>query len=121
MPEPLKPFGIAERRSGGRQRQRAESTILTDSPVIKALQQRKRKSKVGLDVGQKRKGGKRKGKGKAKKSRPNDSDSEEEETHCLVCWESFSDSRPGERWIQCCARHLLGPIYHNCNSDAEWA
>ena len=61
----------------------------------------------------------------------NDSDGDEDECYCLVCVESFSNSRPNEKWIQCTsckrwsheecagAQGKLTYICHNCDSDDE--
>jgi len=35
---------------------------------------------------------------------------EEEETFCLVCAEPFSNSRPGEKWVQCVDCHMWAHV-----------
>ncbi|KAH9645944.1 hypothetical protein HF086_011406 [Spodoptera exigua] len=69
-----------------------------------------------------------KGKGKArKKANTPPASSEEEEYYCLVCLEAFSDSRSGEKWVQCQGTCRLwshidctdGNRYYICHNCSE--
>lgn len=67
----------------------------------------------------------------SKKTTGTSSSSDEEDTICLVCGELYSESRPGEQWIQCVqcklwSHFLCTPqnsrsyyICHNCDSDDD--
>ena len=93
-PEIVMPHPKAPERTQLSRRKRRRSSILTDSPERKKIkeQQENRKSK-------KRKCDKLNQKGrrtcKSEKTR------EVEECFCLVCGESWSSSRPKDKWIRC--------------------
>lgn len=58
-----------------------------------------------------------------KRSAQNPLDTEEDDYFCLVCVEAYSDSLPGEQWVQCTGcrdwAHGAGASYvcMNCESD----
>lgn len=74
-----------------------------------------------------------KGKGKGKKTKNAAKDKEnqydDEDCFCLVCLETFSNSRPNEEWIQCieckmwshaeCVNDDANYVCHNCESDLK--
>ena len=73
-------------------------------------------------------GNKGKGKGKNKAVQPPESSSEEEDDYfCLVCFEPYSNSLPGEGWLQCSECRLWAPEactpggrFYTCqNCDSE--
>ncbi|CAH1979532.1 unnamed protein product [Acanthoscelides obtectus] len=59
----------------------------------------------------------RKNKKKNIKKRQLPSDTEEDDCFCLVCTESYSDSLPGEEWIQCSSCRAWAHI--NCTSGVN--
>lgn len=62
-------------------------------------------------------------------SHQSDSEAEEQETFCLICVEPFSNSKPGEHWVQCnscnmwaheeCTDGSLLFVCQNCESDDD--
>lgn len=118
-PETVRPLPKAPPRTGTNKRRRRKSTILTDTPEKLALageQSKKRQVSIGNEKVRKNKGkgkgktkqGSEKGKGKFVKrqvlptsSASSESEEDSLEYYCLVCYDSYSNSRSGEEWIQC--------------------
>ena len=86
--------------------------MLTDSSVKNALQaaksktSKKRSAESGHGKGKSRVKGKGKRKGKCaskklKESQKIDSSDEEDDCYCIICFEAYQNSRPGEDWIKC--------------------
>ncbi|XP_050549651.1 uncharacterized protein LOC118268371 [Spodoptera frugiperda] len=148
-PEIIRPFPkAAPRKNNNKGRKIRKSTIYTDTPEkeeirkeheIRLKRTRAKQVKKQLDGGKKKQlnrgkkkqldGGKNKRntiKGKQKNIQEEVS-SEDEECFCLVCMSSYSNSRPGEQWIQCiscklwaheeCTESGLSYISQNCDSD----
>lgn len=122
-PEDVRPFKKAGPRKliGKQGRKKGKSTILTDSPVLKALKEDKQAAKRKKEELEARKRdrenkklsitniyvkknlfpqAKRYKMAQGKKDRGLDS-SEDEGCFCLVCIEDFSKSKPNEKWVQC--------------------
>ncbi|GFR78121.1 jerky-like protein [Elysia marginata] len=82
----------------------------SDSPVKRRLVEASSKTKAVSNLktvknkapARGRSKGKGKGKACARLAVIESSSSEDEENICMVCCESFDDSRPGEKWIKCC-------------------
>jgi len=91
-PEAVIPFPKAgPRKQPLNKRKKRKATILTDSPEKAALaEEQSKKTKKNS-----------KGKKINKKKILRKSSSEDEEYYCIVCLEAYSDSLPGEKWIQC--------------------
>ncbi|XP_026324406.1 uncharacterized protein LOC113233496, partial [Hyposmocoma kahamanoa] len=113
-PEIVRPFPKAPPRIGNKRRIR-KTAILTDTPEKQALaEERSKKRKKDVEKLCKDKGktkGKWKGKGKGKgkfakrqvlQNKDESSDEEDSlEYYCIICCDSYSNSRPGEEWVQC--------------------
>ncbi|XP_071950522.1 uncharacterized protein [Antedon mediterranea] len=71
-----------------------KSAILTDTPEKEAIMKRKSASKS-------------KGKSKSKSKTPNNTQKEKPskgtDWYCEICGESYSNSKPGEKWVKCLA------------------
>lgn len=133
--EILKPFPkAAERKLQQRGRKKRKSQILTDTPVKDALEEEKRVKENKTNSVKKQVFGKQKKDSKKQANRKNtktlnDDSSSDEETFCLICVESWSNSLPKEKWIQCtqckmwahekCADSGLFYVCHNCDSDGS--
>lgn len=98
--EELRPFPKAAPRKMKTNRRRCKSTILTDTPEKKAIEERKKacKSKPKPIPLKKLVAAP---KNKTAKRRYEDESDDEENVFCLVCVEPFRNSRSKERWIQC--------------------
>lgn len=126
-PEIVRPLPKAGPRKSSINRKRRKTAILTDTPEKENLRREQEISDM-----KKAKSGSKKGKAKKKVEQvkkailQDDSDSNsDDEYFCLVCCESYSDSVPGEGWIQC---HLCklwahekcvsnkGCVYFTCNN-----
>lgn len=154
-PELVRPFPKAPPRIGTHKRRIRKSTILTDTPEKQALaEEQSKKIKVSEIKKYKGKGNKNikekekyKGIGKSKTKQGNgkgkeksvkrqvlqsseNSESEEDslEYYCLVCCDSYSNSRAGEEWVQCqdcknwahsrCRQNqAITYVCPNCDSD----
>ena len=117
-PHDIRPLPKAGPRSGkAPSRKRGRTRILTDTPekllIEKEAAARALVKKPTLPTTGQQKG-KKKGQSKGKASnRPvlkkprktskarRDCESEDEEAFCLICAEPFSNSKSGEKWIQC--------------------
>lgn len=138
-PEALRPYPKAPpRKAGNRGRKTKKSAIYTDTPEKEAVrkeyeerQKRLKKTqtkKKVLEVSTE-KTHKGKGKGKGKKKKTNTpSESSEDDYYCLLCLETYSASRSGEKWIQCqggckqwsheaCTDGSRYYICHNCDES----
>lgn len=143
-PEAVRPFPKAPPRNRTNKRRLRKSAVLTDTPEKQALaEEQSKKMKVSKGKGKNNQGnGKREGKGKGKgkgksvkrqvlQTSSESSENEEDSLQyfCLVCCDSYSNSRFGEEWIQCqecknwahssCRQNqdLLTYICPNCDSD----
>lgn len=116
-PEQVRPYPKAgQRKNNKTARKKVKSSILTDTPVKDALREeeearneRKRmkqaapKRKLPMSISNSRKKiQERKTKKKQiEATRSSISSDDEEDCLCIICLESFSNSRSGEKWIQC--------------------
>lgn len=144
-PEEIRPLPKAgeRKKSGKGGRKPLKSSILTDTPIKNRLEQeameRERKKNIKTEKTKlkllksfdcrpniKGKNEKRK-RAQPYKHVKDDTDSEEDEYFCLVCFQTYSSSKPGQDWIQCvsCKKwaHIScaedNPFYtcKNCQSD----
>ena len=150
-PIAIRPFPKAgpRRNTNNANRRRRHTAILTDTPEKEKLQEQEqsRKKKVlkmkALPAKRKAKSvlrtvkrpdnaarGKKSAASAKRKKRKNDSsESEDSDVECLICSETFSTSRPREKWVQCIdckmwAHVLCTPqdsrdayVCQSCNSD----
>ena len=133
--ENIRPFckaGPRKKPSTGSIRKR-QSAVLTDTPVKEALKEMKMASKARNNTGKKlfpkksKKGTRRNSRVNRKSQASTAESSEDEEWFCLVCMEPYSNSRPGEKWVQCPSCKLWahddcipGGSYYICkNCDLE--
>ena len=130
-PSSFRPFPKAgPRKETGKGRKKRRSEILTNTPVKLALEEEDRrkgknvrKKLLGADKGKQRKAKK----APKKTVKANNSSSEEEEDFCVVCMETFLNSKPKEMWVKCvlcsfwahqaCTPGLANFICHHCDSD----
>lgn len=129
-PESIRPFPTAPPRKTNRGRKTRKSTIYTDTPEKEEMRkehENKIKRTKAKQVKKRLDGGKSKRNTNSKTSTQYASSSEEEECYCLVCMSQYSESRPGENWIQCtgcklwaheeCTKGDLSYVCHNCDSE----
>ncbi|XP_059053650.1 uncharacterized protein LOC131847939 [Achroia grisella] len=138
-PKDLRPLPQAgPRTTTNKGRKKRKTAILTDTPEKNAIeeeyQQRNKAKKMVLQPhtgNGKRKMTSTKGKGKGKKTKNEAKDkenkSDDEDCFCLVCLETFSNSKRNEQWIQCtqckmwshveCVNDDANYVCHNCESD----
>ena len=134
-PEKIIPLPKASpRKQGIRKRKQRKSVVLTDTPVKRALEEEQnRQVKSSQKVIKHKNVSNKKGKGKKKttqrRNKRNESESSNADTFCLVCVEPYTNSRPGEKWIQCtickmwaheeCISDENQPFHvcQNCSSD----
>jgi len=109
-PKDLRPLPQAgPRTETNKGRKKRKTAILTDTPeknLIEQEHQQRKKMKLKTNTGEgKRKliSAKGKGKGKKTKKAPKEKEnrSDDEDCFCLVCLETFGNSRPNKQWIQC--------------------
>lgn len=122
------PVPKAGPRKTSNTRKRRKATILTDTPEKNELEKEQEKSKM-----RKTKKNKKKMTVKKKILKENSPlpSSEDEEYFCIICSESYSESKSGEQWIQCssckgwahercvCFNSNLNFICLNCDSDED--
>ena len=109
MIRPIPKAGPRKATSSGRRKRKA--ALLTNSPVKKMLETERQQAQAKKQTtkGQKKKKptnaptkSKRPRKGNAPKPRlESSSSSDDDDTFCLVCVDSYKNSKAGERWIQC--------------------
>ena len=104
---------------------------MTDTPVKQALEEEARKKtfkkRITLPPGKVQK---KKAKQRSKRPKPKvqeDSETSDDENFCIVCMESFANSRPKEMWVKCvscqfwahtaCTPGAAVYICHHCDSD----
>jgi len=135
-PKDLRPLPQAgPRTETNKGRKKRKTAILTDTPeknLIEQEHQQRKKMKLKTNTGEgKRKliFAKGKGKGKKTKKAPKEKEnrSDDEDCFCLVCLETFGNSRPNEQWIQCieckmwshveCVGDDKNYVCHNCDSE----
>jgi hypothetical protein len=138
-PKDLRPLPQAGPRNiTNKGRKKRKTAILTDTPEKNAIEeeyQQRNKAKKRIlqpDTGKGKKkliSTKRKGKGKktTKAANGKENKSDDEDCFCLVCLETFSNSRPNEKWIQCmeckmwshaeCVKDDAIYVCHNCESE----
>ncbi|KAG5891853.1 hypothetical protein JTB14_032903 [Gonioctena quinquepunctata] len=131
-PEAVRPLPKAPPRKSNKGRKTRKSTIYTDTPEKEAIRKehetrleriKSKQVKKSLDG---RKGRKNTSRGK-KSNTQQEMSSEEEECYCIVCLSPYSESRSGEKWIQCitckqwaheeCTEGGLSYVCHNCDSN----
>ncbi|KAG5895697.1 hypothetical protein JTB14_021390 [Gonioctena quinquepunctata] len=131
-PEAVRPLPKAPPRKSNKGRKTRKSTIYTDTPEKEAIRKehetrlkriKTKQVKKNLDG---RKGKKNTSRGK-KSNTQQEMSSEEEECYCIICLSPYSESRSGEKWIQCitckqwaheeCTEGGLSYVCHNCNSN----
>ena len=127
-PEIIRPLPKAGPRKGNRMNKRKRfSAILTDTPVKNALQ---KNSKQKTHTAQRSFSATKKQRTqKSKLVHDDEESSEEEDSLCLVCMDSFSNSKSREVWVQCrvcskwahedCTNKDLFYTCHNCDSDDD--
>ncbi|KAG5897876.1 hypothetical protein JTB14_000756 [Gonioctena quinquepunctata] len=131
-PEAVWPLPKAPTRKSNKGRKTRKSTIYTDTPEEEAIRKehetrlkriKTKQVKKSLDG---REGKKNTSRGKRSNTQQEMS-SEEEECYCIICLSPYSESRSGEKWIQCitckqwaheeCTEGGLSYVCHNCNSN----
>ena len=123
-PDKLRPLPKAlERNPSKTVRKKRTSTILTDSPFKKSVRESQSQPKKLKHVA------KGKGKGKAIKKNIQEPSSSDDENYCVICMDTWSNSKSAEKWIKCliCSNWAHeectagGPSYicHNCDSDED--
>ncbi|XP_069103068.1 uncharacterized protein [Argopecten irradians] len=118
-------------------RKKRRSAILTDTPELKIIEEEslKKKQKEKQQPAPRRKrqrneGGKQKRQKKTKAIAVIEEDSSDDDDYfCLVCLESYANSKPNESWIQCincklwsheeCTDGSSVYICQNCESDDD--
>ncbi|CAK1593712.1 unnamed protein product [Parnassius mnemosyne] len=135
-PKDLRPLPQAGPRTvANKGCKKRKTAILTDTPeknvIEEEYQQRNKAKKTVLqtDTGNwKRNLMSKKGKGKGKKTKKaakgKENKSDDEDCFCLVCLDTFSNSRPNEQWMQCtkckmwshaeCINDDANYVCHNC-------
>nr|CAH7768529.1 unnamed protein product [Callosobruchus chinensis] len=114
-PEIIRPYPKAGARNTKNKRKSRKSAILTDTPEKDAL---------ALEQSSK------KDRKRNKEGRDSDEESVEDDSFCLVCCESFEQSRAGEEWVQCvickkwshvrCTKGNIDTyVCLNCDSDCS--
>ena len=102
-PELVKPHPKAAPRKQRKNQTRRKAAILTDTPEKQALEkesQIKELKKRKNDAGCRKKASTRK-RNKIKRRIEMEFEPDNTEVFCLVCQEAYSNSKPGEQWIQC--------------------
>lgn len=126
-PSAIRPLPKAKARKTGNNRRRRHTAILTDTPEKQLLEDEKNKGKVEKTKRQVFENKKETSHKKQKKmQKQNDSD-EENECFCIICLDSYGNSRSKEVWVQCIQckywAHLACTpgndifICQNCDSD----
>ena len=131
-PEAIRPLPKALSRKSNRGRKTRKSTIYTDSPEREEIRKEhearlkrtktKQVKKILDGVKMKKNTTQRRKKNIRQKS----SSSVKEECYCLICLSPYSESRSGEKWIQCttcklwahedCTEGGITYVCHNCDS-----
>ncbi|KAG5889879.1 hypothetical protein JTB14_018925 [Gonioctena quinquepunctata] len=130
-PEAVRPLPKAPPRKSNKGRKTRKSTIYTDTPEKEAIRKehetrleriKSKQVKKSLMEEKVEKYFKRK-----KSNTQQEMSSEEEECYCIVCLSPYSESRSGEKWIQCitckqwaheeCTEGGLSYVCHNCDSN----
>ncbi|KAG5882926.1 hypothetical protein JTB14_012653 [Gonioctena quinquepunctata] len=105
-PETVGPLPKAPPRKSNKGRKTGKSTIYTDTPEKEAIRKehetrlKRIKTKQVKKNLEGRKGKKNTSRGK-KSNTQQEMSSEEEECYCIICLSPYSESRSGEKWIQC--------------------
>nr|XP_049704587.1 uncharacterized protein LOC126056252 isoform X1 [Helicoverpa armigera] len=129
-PELIRPLPKAPPRLIGHTKARKRKTaVLTDTPEKNALAEEQASKKKKTKKKVKGKGtGKCKGKGKQTKKptknpakrrvlQDDDSSDDEQEWFCIICCDAYSNSAPGEQWIEC--RECKNWAHLQCVEDEE--
>lgn len=130
-PEIVRPFPKAgPRKTLTTIRRKRKAAILTDTPEKNALEEEQNKASKKVKKPKKNIDKKRKKSVSKKILQSSETESDKDEYTCLVCSEVWSDSIPGEKWIECenckewahkkCVQVTgLHFICINCNSDDD--
>uniref|UniRef100_A0A2H1VA32 SFRICE_041261 n=1 Tax=Spodoptera frugiperda TaxID=7108 RepID=A0A2H1VA32_SPOFR len=137
-PKDLRPLPQAGPRTvSSRGRKKRKTAILTDTPEKNAIEEeylernKAKKTVLPPDGNGKKKLISTKGKGKGKRTKKaaeeKENISDDDDCYCLVCLETFVNSRPNEQWVQClsckmwshaeCVHDDANYICHKCESD----
>lgn len=128
-PEIVRPYPKAgSRKAANTNRRKRKSAILTDTPEKNALEEQQNKTRKKVIKPRKNIDNKRKS--VCKKVLQSSDESDDDDYSCLICCEGYSESLPGETWIQCqvCkgwAHTKCVPgagftfVCINCNSDND--
>ena len=101
-PEYVPPFTKATpRKTNQRGKNRVRSTILTDTPAIKAAALEAETAKMNKTTSRNGKVARTFVPKKEVKSAKRQKDTEEDTCQCLVCDEPFGNIMPGEKWVSC--------------------
>ncbi|XP_047992573.1 PHD finger protein ALFIN-LIKE 3-like [Leguminivora glycinivorella] len=110
-PEIIRPLPKAPPRTMARNKRRVrKSAILTDTPEKNAIAEEQANKKQRIEkvtTSKKGKGKQTKAKTKAGKNTAKrrvlqeENEEDDDECYCLICCDSYSNSQPGEQWIQC--------------------
>ena len=141
-PTEIRPYPKAGERSTTRRNQRGKTAILTSTPVRNSILE-KTKAKSKPTKAKKRllmensinkhqpapKKGKKKPKPSKHQKQYDDSSDSDEEWPCLICGDTFANSRSREKWIECiickkwaheeCTTGDFQFVCPNCESESE--
>ncbi|XP_023312440.1 uncharacterized protein LOC111692606, partial [Anoplophora glabripennis] len=129
-PEIVRPYPKAgPRKAAKTNRRKRKTAILTDTPEKNALEEQQNKTTKKVKKPKKNMDKKRK-KSVCKKILQSSDESGDDDYSCLICCEGYSESLPGESWIQCQAcrewahkKCVPGAgvtfVCVNCNSDND--
>lgn len=122
-PEKIQPFPKAGKRIQTRKgRKRRKAAVLTSTPELSILKDEHIKKTKKVNIKSKKKVTK-----KLLVEDTSDEDEEKDDCLCLMCCKSYSNSLPGEEWVQCmkcklwahvkCINDKIMFVCRNCNSD----
>ena len=130
-PVPVRPFSKAQPRSNNKRKRsrKGKSEILTDTPVKTAIAQAKSSKKVRLPKNTRDNLFYKNSSPTRQKEKRNLTALAKQEWYCLVCMDSYFNSKSKEIWVQCfscknwahkkCISFSQSYVYHNCDADEE--